>query len=860
MLHAQRFALDNIYCAPSQDKQFSFRMTRMNKTYLPPKQRITVHNATKHLPNALSSFHVFSIGGIPPQILNLLTQQEHWFKDSWIRASEDMVARNFILKVYNADGLVYPRAHLYYSFTDQNSLLVALEITDTLRSQMPVDSFTFLHLYSNAYFNTTAYHTLPVKRGIQYLSGVVNNNLEKVQFQSFVSANTVHGGDVFVYVNGHYVPAVTLSIPDGSSVEVVYDQSVRVREVFSVNDLRTFSSTLDGKMKYLLYRGDEQNFIQYQDDTEVYVTDVTAFVQRGLYFYKHNADVMRNVTDKDYSLNAPYLNNTCIRLGELTTPGMGTKRVVLYNRHSGRQMPLTYSALKLHELYKLPNDVQCDVINNTGYTLDLYRAENLENSNYFKVAGASKMMDITSQLATSAIGYAGLTYYYGETPQTLTGANANVPELYQWNSVGFEYDALGKYTGHYVTNGAMYSRALSTSAYVEFMKGSVPPNFGELLGHQDSFVLEDPTEELVFLSAYFSGSTKQSIWEDITFTPKLTRVGGAVSWLEDVGKKVKIVHMNALNIYDLDMPLTEGFIYFPITSTEDRGTGFQSFVADVPYLNISLYLNGNYLTQGIDYNIDFPNVCVFSKTYLNYGLPAQKLHIRCSGFTLDKTQINHLNVNGFVNNGVLTRNQRYDLREDRVYSVFVGGKLYDKNLVSFSEEDNTVRTQHAMNGLPYTVRENFIPVRFLSGVDSRPLYQMNNVANKKVSDLFNVAYPEPSINPFNVITTPHYLFSPVTSKIVNDMVSGVIPESVYSTPYNDNAILSLLASNYNHLLMMDPVKLVFPSTIVSIHPHLGNSVIAFNLLQYRFLQNVIRIITNNNPSKINLSGYISLSN
>lgn len=857
MLHAQRFALDNIYCAPGQDKQFSFQMARVHKRHLPPKGKVAIYGVTKHLPTPNGRYQVFTIGNIPSQMLNLLSQKQSWLRDTWIQASGDMVARNFLLKVYNADGLNYPRQHVYYSFIDENSLVVALEVTDGLRFQFPIESFNFLHVYSNAYFNTTDFNTLPKKIGIDYRCMQVNNNLEKVQLQSFVTTCTAFGGDVYVYVNGYYVPRVCLNIPDGSLVEVVYDQSVLSREVVAVKSMRTFSSELDGKMKYLMYRIKTQDHIQYEDDTEVYVTTNASLVRSGLYFYKHKAHAMRNVTDKDYSFNSQYLNNTCIRLGELVAPGLENKELVVYTRRSGRDMPLVYSALKLHELYKLPDDVQLNVVNNTGYTLDLYRAEKLEASDYFKLASAAKMSEVTPELATQALGYAALTHYYADTPQRSPNSEVGVPELYQWDAVVFEYDIQGRYLGKYVSNGALYTKSAPSVGYVEFMKGKVPLDFGALQDPVGTITLIDASEEVVVVSAYFEGVQRQSVWEDAT--PRTVRVGSTVTWNEDIGKKVKVVRFNELNLYDLDLPLTEGSLYFPLTIREDRGTGVQLHPADIPYLNVSLYLNGYYLTEGIDYQIDFPYVSIFSKKYLNYQLPAQKLHVRCSGITLDKKEINHLNIKGFVNNGTLTRNSYYDLRDDRVYSVFVDGKLYDRSMVHFSEEDNTVRTQHPMNGLPYTVRENFIPIKFLTGQDSQALYRHNVEVNKKIAGLFNLAYPEPPINPFNVIGNAHYLFSPVVSKIINDIVKGVLPESFYNTPYNDNVILVLLEERYKALLKLDPVKLEFPATIIEIHPHLGNSVVPLNLLQYRFVQNVIRLVTNNHPERINLSGYIALS-
>lgn len=857
MYHVQRFALDNIYCAQGQDKQYSFKMARIHRWTAPPRGTVPIYAVNKHLPTKDGRYQVFTIGNIPSEILNLLSQEKFWLRDSWIKVSDDMVLRNYILKVYNADGLMFPRDMIYYSFVNEHSLMFALEVTDAMKVQLPIETFVYLNIYSNAYFQSADFNSLPNPIGIDHKVSIVNNNLDKVQLQNYVSNRRSNGGDVFIYVNGYYTPEITLNIPDGSTVEIVYDQSVLGKERINVKGLRTFGSILDNITKYLVVRSKTENHILYQDDCELYINTNKPLVQKGLYFYKHKSHVMRNVTDKDYSLNAQYINNTCIRLGELVEPGLDNKEIVLYTRKSGRDMPLVYSSLKLHEFYKLPLSMQEDILNNTGHTLDIYRAERLEASEYFQIARVSRMHYVTPQVSTKALGYAAIAHYYADTPQVVNTPEVKVPELYQWNSIAFEYNKQGLYKGNFVTNGPLYQTSNPDVGFVEFVKGRIAPNQGSLYPAVGSMVLEDINEEIWAVAAYFDGGVKQSVWEDIT--PKLTVSGKNISWSQPEGRKVRIIRSHEHNIYDEDLDLSDGSLYFPITSMEDRGNGVQKYIADLPYINVSLYLNGHYLTEGIDYTIDFPYISICSKKYIDYTLPKQKLHVRCNGVTLDKKYINHLNVKGFVNNGALTRNNYHDLREDRVYSVFVDGKMYDRAKVFFSEEDNTVRLIHPLNGKPYTIRENFIPTKFITGESMLKLYHENAAVNKKIADLFTIAFPEPEIDEFNTISEPHYLFSPVVSKLINDILTGVIAENVYSTPYNDTVILKLLDSEYKNLLKMDPIKLSHPATVTEIHPHLGNGVIELNLLQYRFVTNVIRILTNNKPERINLSGYLAIS-
>ena len=859
MLQVQRFAIDNIYCAPGQDAQHSFKLVRMNKKNLPCKGKVYLYNTSKHLPNSTNFFHVFAVGNIPTGLLNLLAQKESWFRDSWVKVSDDMVARNFIFQLYNQDGVMYPRQNLYYMFIDERSLLIAQELPVSLRSVFPVDSFEYLHVYSNAYFNSVEHNGNPNKVGIDYRFAQVENNLQKVTLQTYITTMKAKGGDVFIYVNGLWTDAVNLNIPDYSYVEIVYDQSVLSRERFNLEGLHTFDSIKDDKLKYILYRQKLVDKIQYFDDTEVYINDKSTFYGKGLFFYKHKDHSMRNVTDKDFSLNSAYVNTTALRLGELTVPGFTDKEIVLYTRKSGRDMDLVYSAMKLHEFYKLPQDVQFNVLTDNGHTVDILRAEYLENSFYFDVANAAKISDVTPELAIKAVGYNGITHYLADTPVVANTTSIAVPELYQWRSTAFEYDQNGLYKGMFPTNGPVYTCTTPNTKFVEFIHGQVPQNFGRLYDHNEVVTLPEGAEEYVVLAAYFTGVTRESSWEDITNTNKVIKSPTSITLNEVDGKKIKIVYLNQVNVYDIELDFSDGAFYFPLTNIEDKGTGMGNYICDVPYMNISVFLNEQRLTMGLDYFIKFPYISICNKKYLKYNQAKQKVHIRCVGVTLDLDEINKQEIRGFVNNGVLTRNKRYDIREDRVYSAFIDGKLYQRDNIYYSEEDNTVRLGHPLNGLPYTLTDNFIPIKHLTGVDSLPIYRENNAVNKKISDLYDIVFPEPTIDEFNVIGTSHFIFSPTISKIINDIVRGVIPSSLYTSPYDNTTILNLLDNNYSELLRLDPIKFSMQDTLVEIHPHLGNAIINLNLFQYRFVNNIIRFITNNKPEKISMSGYVSMS-
>jgi len=867
MLEIQKFALANIYCAPFQDRKFSFKMVRVNKPSQPFKRKFNVFNIVKNLPDETSSFHIFIIGHLNPHFLDLLLQQKEWFRDVWVKVSSDMVERNFIFKVYNQDGVLYPRDNIYYSFIDESTLLIALRTDYSLKTHFDIESFKYLQVYSNSYFQSNEYGELPVQNGIKYSFSFVYDNANKVALQNQKNLWESNGGKTLIYVNGYYTDDLTLNIPDNSYVELVYDQSIISKEAFVISSLRTFDSIKDNKLKYFLFRDTIIDRIQYVDDNEIYIEDKSSLVTKGLFFYEHADYAVRNVTDKDYGLYTSFVINQAQTLTNLTTGAVSDKYLTLYTRKSGLSRPNIYSTLKLNELYKLPQDKELDVLTNVNYTLSELRADTLENSDYFKVASANPINQLTRDLCTSAVGYNGITYYFAKTPVLVsipvtipptTTAGVDVPFVYQEPSSVFEYDNTGKYVGSFRTTGPMYVTTKPNVKYVDFIYGVTPNDFGSYLSNGSVFTLLH--NEYKVISAVFTGVTRITNWVDITTDiTKVNIIGNDVTINVDDNTLVKVVYLNQPNIYDLELDMSSGNLYFPIMVKEDRGTGTFTFPADVPYTNIELFLNGYRLVYNLDYFVDFPNISICNKTYIDYTLPYQKLNIRAYGFTLDKTQINKTEVNGFINNGVLTRNNYYDIRDDRVFSVYIGGKLYNRDNIAFAELDNTVRTVDPLNGLPYSVSEPFIPVKSITGIDTIPIYLKNIDVNKKISQLFNVIYPEPGIGTFDIIADRHIIYSPTVSNFINDILLGVIPSSVYTTPYNDSTIIGMLDNAYKGVYALDPIRFDLPDNLVTIQPHLGNSVINLNLHAYRFIANLIRIITKGRPNLINVSGYLNVT-
>jgi hypothetical protein len=194
-------------------------------------------------------------------------------------------------------------------------------------------------------------------------------------------------------------------------------------------------------------------------------------------------------------------------LSSIKSGSIQDKVIVRYTRKSGKEKDLVYSSLKLHELYKLPNNIQLDVLLNTNYSLSELRVENLENSDYFKVASATSLSTIINTLSTSALGYNGILYYFAYSPIVVNNTiYIDVPHLYRINFTAFKYDNNGKYIGQYDTIGPTYTIANQNTKFVEFIYDKIPVNYGKLYEYNESTTLKDAAYKL--LSAYFTGIQK----------------------------------------------------------------------------------------------------------------------------------------------------------------------------------------------------------------------------------------------------------------------------------------------------------------------------------------------------------------
>lgn len=854
----QEFALVNIHSSPYEDRQFRFELNRLTNPTMPVLRRHRLWNRESiSMPDEVNRFHLYNIGRIPPSMLNLRGKCTcRCPRTGWINVGEDMSLRNYIFQMYDTRGLNFPRSHIYYQITRESHLVIAVKVDNIIKRFFNVDDYKYIRVYSNPYYRGEASgDVIKVKTFDVANSRGVNGIVRYIESMS-------KKGTTFYYYNGFFSDVYRHDIAKDGIIEVFHDTGVRSAEKFRLSELRTFQSKVDNTMKYFIHRDSKLEHIEYEDDLELYIVggsnDKT---KKGLYYYQNKNESLRNVTDKDYALNADYVNFHANDLANNFKFSVKDTYVYLFTRDPANRRALVYSSLKIHELYQLPQQLEKNIMLNNGFSIDDFRVETLEASNYWKVAGMLNISELTRELALDTVGYSSGSFYYGNTPNKINSANINVPYLYAHGSMAYEYDENGVLTRPYRwVRGMLYKRSHEDSKMVEFItsRGLNPRKEIEFYDVGTSVRVNNRRDYVVISAIMTEDFEFLSEWKDVTKDidiegNRITVPGNAV---ED--GVFTVVYLDELHIEDFET----NFRSFTFDVTFKVWAKHKDKRKEIPiplfYETFELFFNGHRLIEGIDYNMDYPRVVLCNKEYIDYTKEVQHYHLRASGIVLAKDQVNNREVKGFVNHGVLARNNFYDIREDRVFSAWVGGKILARDEIKFAEKDKTLRIYHEENGKPYVISDRFIPLYKIAGLQTHDSYLKAKSLNNRISKLYNNVYPEPKVNEFMTIRKKHMLFSPLVTKILLDMLTGVIPEEFYTREYHLDPIRDMIDRDYKDLLALDPIKQDLPYMLVEIQPEYGNKIMSLSVFQYRFLYNVIKAISGGNNEKINMSGYFTI--
>ena len=860
------YAQKNIWCTPRQDTQSVIAPPRVS-----PLGGVWINFFWQwewlSLPtNDTTKYHLYAFGATRPADLGL--------PDSpgvWTRLSDVMQPRHLIVNIYSNRGIQLPRYGVWYMVTQNRSLIFAVQQFN----QIPVNpnqEQLFFRFYRNAFYNSAAAD--PVKNYIQTGGQVVRNSTDILAVQNaFVGvqndiANGVRvAGAVYALVNGYQVGTISpFTVKAGDAVEWVYDSSIARIIEMPLKNLPTYTSQLDTRFKYLLHdatAGLDQ--IAYYDDNDIwlYLPTTPANFWKGVLYHRNQKDAVRQLTHRDYGIAVDYVDQIAVSETELgwTDPSLLTVRIHI--RHSGWNRPLVDEANRIHELYKLTDDEVVQALVGTNAVVPNWTAATLENAAYPKVMGA-KLADITPELVQDALGYNAMGQLLGDTPQPLTLTSnqltCQLPYGLTDAATGYEFDANGLLTA--VTqhrNGTTYVATSPSASLVEALYGIGSQYLNDVEGAQ--VVTIDPAVDFRVYTCPVEPTSHQPTyqWTDVTDTGAYAVMGTTLTMFTDPSTTYSLIRsLNYHLYYQMQIPLNRGVLEFTLTQHTLRNGNDLEIAMEIAMERLDIWVNNHRLVNGIDCIFNFPKVTVITSEYfVNPQTDAQKIDVRYVGLARPDQTLQPVDDTGFVMWGRLSNNHRFDIRDDKVQTVQVGGKTFRKSDLLYAETDPGNLNPVATNGQPYRIADLLVPMRDLVNTNTYAYRQDALHTDQAVEAYLTQKLPE--VDPTGPSLIPAYwrLYSPFFSTILSDLMTGVLQPAYIEDRYTDAQVLAT-CQPYETWLTFDPAKdgnQIDPDNAY-VEPHPYGTVLTISIYLYQFMQRVNKLYF---QSRLDLSHYINIA-
>lgn len=830
-------ALDNVWSVPDP----------FNQVILKPGRITPINGVSKYfdyawdtfyLPNQTSIFHLYQIGQVGPVLIDLFEADSQW------RLLSDACNNTFIVAdIYTEFGLQLPRTRTWYFVTENKNIIVAVEKNSKLKYDFNDDA-VYVRFYKNAYFEQD---NIGPSDMIAVGGGIMTSSADIIalttQVNAIVTSPNYHGG-IYYFVNGYKQPALNaVTVNVGDVAEFVYDTTIYKVADFRISDCASFYSELDNLNKILLhYAGNNDGFIDYIDNIDIFMIDSST--QKGVYVHKNAKEALRMVTYKDYSFVTnylyPYFPNFYVN-GVVHVPNLYLR---LHIRYSGNPDTPTLEANQVSYLMKLSDAQLTQAMSGVNSTMPAWRASALEKSAYCQLMRSS-YNQITENLVEQAYGYTKCNYAMGENLKTVPASGTfavAVQAAFQNGATAYEYDSAGLLLGFYSVTplSLWYSPTNSNAALVEFIEGIG----SDVLDEKYELVttLIDPSKNYRYYVLVPNAQTNQNNWVDVTDQSYYLVTSGVSTWdnTSPIGVVKRLVRSDKNFLaYQTTVNSVDGVLAHSITYKQNTLSGQISTTMQIPLGDLDVWLNGHSLVEGIDYVFNFPVVNIFAKEYLNPTPSAQTLTIRFTGHCSAQLEPRKPKDVGYVFDGVLSANGRYNLHKERIQRIVVGGKLMNPSAVRYVEDQPS---GSLVDGKPYSIKDVISPLGGILKQDPYRFYDSSMIVENAASDYLTRLLPQTTASPINPIVNKYRLYSPFLGKILSDLNSGYLSDPMMDDPYPDSFVTDLCA-RYQYLLKNDPIA---PQNVPDlrycvIHPHWLDVPISLNANNYRFFLNVVRI-------------------
>ena len=847
-----RQAIQNIWCSPEQDYQHIIQPARISRPR-GVRQSVRVEWESIQLPTSTDTYHVYQIGQLSPKYLNLASEQR-----TWIRASEACSDQNLMVDFYFNNGRQLPRFDIYFRRTQTRNLLVAVREQRLIGNL--IEEPIYVRFYSNAYFASE--RAQEDSDGIHIEGRYPSDRRDVILFQRRIRDLREEGGHVYVFHNGYLVEDTHPDLVNpGDVLEVVQDTSIKEVLDFPVRNLETFHSDLDGMKKYLFSRLKKTTTtIDYQDDIDLWLWKNNGDrLDRleGVYVHKNQPYTHRMLTHKDTAIPVKTVVGFAEERDDWKDPLALTLR--MHIRRSGYKRDLVWEHNRIQELYRLDDDEIVRAMLGANSTVDVWKASALEKSAYVELMGIQGE-DITRDLVERAYGYNAVSKLIADNPirvgqHDLDGGveGVHLPPGLRHRSTLYEYDGQGRLlTSHFHEEGEFHQPSEKETELVEGIMGQGGESLDTVFGLED--VELDPNLDYgVYICDVIAGIPDYE-WRFAEEGEHYEISNGVLQWFVSGEEHYGAVRSDAYFLsYRLPLWPNNGILRFSVAAREVENGEASTQPLKLPVGRLDLYLNQHPLIEGLDYTVHWPEVVVHNKTYLTDN-EVQDLFVRGVGFVDREMKRQQPEEVGFVTHGLISRNDRFDVRNDKVMRFVIGGGVRHRDELKFSEDHHGYRMEDIPNGTPYAVEDVVVPMRNFTDRSTEELRERSLAVDRQVSDYLSKYWPEKPIAYPSKIEQRYPILSPFTARIHYDLYNGLLNPEGIEGQYGDGVIKKTL-EDYEWLLDYDPVLNGYDKDYVSIHPHGYDHVTELDIYRYTFLKRAIGLYLN---GEVDLTSFVKV--
>lgn len=833
-----KHAHSNIWSGPRQDTQYIITPSRITARR-GVLGKVSLGLMDYSLPTGSDRYSVFVLGDIPPFMVGMRE-----YIDKWVTAEAHVNSNSLLIDVYSVDGVRYPLFLTYFLHTRGGQVAIAIKHINKGFDVTTGD--IYFRWRSAAWFQDNL--SVGPNKGVTVKGLVVKSDTDLQNLISHLTTMRQLSGYTTILKNGRRIRSInSTTIKTGDYVEITQDRSVREVIEVPVNQLLMFDSLLDNKTKYLLTQIGYGSTIDYVDDIDINVLYYnTVSIYDGVYYHHNHSDSHRNVTHRDFAVPSAYVNGIINKNPVWVDRNKLKLEIVI--RNSGMIRPLTYTHNRIFELFKLSHPLRLQAMVGEKATLTEWNAVNLELDSYPKVM-SSPYRDVDIKSCTDLYGYNATSKIVGTEVSKVIEGQVWVPlkPVTFDGATIYEYNGLGDLLDHHtVEKVSKYPIQNPATRYVEIYSGIGGDNMGTLFDVRE-VEIPNGVEFRAYLTDKWSDQ-KYGEWVDVTGDlTKYTLVDGKLTWIVD-----KRIYKTAIRTDDkfmsVDFEIARRDKVMVFTIVADGlyiGRGPLTGWLEIPPGDIDVFLNRRLLVEGIDYHVNWPEICIINKSQMVSTL-SQNITVRARGFCNSDLSRQLPRERGFIYDRIIGKRNKYYSREDKLNIIHIAGKVFTVDEV-FNPDGSVKTLPIGYDRLPYQIKNPFTPMGRYIDRDSF-LYKSNSMnLDDRMENYITDVTNHPGENEVSTISDPYLVISPVASKLLHDLLDGIFPIDEFKGNYSIDFLLDKL-KRYDWLLPYDPAIIGYDEAFVSIHPHAYDTPIELNVYQYRIMDKAVKYLLNDKVS------------